>query len=55
VQTEGKGALVLEVVGGTLFKSYLDALSRGGRQIAISSNSQAISFNLVDFLHGLHS
>lgn len=52
--TEGKGAnLVLDVIGGALFEPCLNALRRGGRQIAIASNPQVVSFNLVEYYHGL--
>ncbi len=52
--TDGKGAdLALDAVGGELFEHCLHALRRGGRQIAISSNPQVVSFNLVDFYHGV--
>lgn len=52
--TDGKGAdLALDVVGGALFESCLSALRRGGRQVAIASNPQVVSFNLVDFYHGV--
>jgi NADPH2:quinone reductase len=50
--TGGKGAdLALEVVGGALFERVSKALREGGRQIAIASNPQVVSFNLVDFYH----
>jgi len=52
--TDGKGAdLALDVVGGALFEPCLNALRRGGRQVAIASNPQVVNFNLVDFYHGL--
>ena len=52
--TDGKGAdLVLDVIGGELFEPCLNALRLGGRQVAISSNPQVVSLNLVDFYHGL--
>jgi NADPH:quinone reductase len=52
--TEGRGAdLVLDTVGGALFESSLDSLRKGGRQVAIASTPQVVSFNLVDFYHGL--
>lgn len=51
--TQGKGVdLVLDTVGGALFEPCLNALRRGGRQVAIASNPQEVSFNLVDFYHG---
>ncbi|MCK9539267.1 quinone oxidoreductase family protein [Dokdonella sp.] len=51
--TDGKGAdLALDVVGGALFEPCLEALRGGGRQVAIASNPQVVSFNLVDFYHG---
>jgi NADPH:quinone reductase len=50
--TDGRGVdLVLDAVGGTLFEPCLKSLCRGGRQIAIASNLQVVSFNLVDFYH----
>src|ERR1035438_8063530 len=50
--TGGKGAdLALDVVGGALFERVSKALREGGRQIAIASNPQVVSFNLVDFYH----
>jgi NADPH2:quinone reductase len=52
--TDGKGAdLALDAVGGALFEPVLKSLRKGGRQLAISSNPQVVSFNLVDFYHGL--
>jgi NADPH:quinone reductase-like Zn-dependent oxidoreductase len=52
--TGGQGAdLALDVVGGALFEPVLQALRKGGRQIAIASTPQMVSFNLVDFYHGL--
>jgi len=52
--TGGRGAdLALDTVGGTTFESSLRSLRRGGRQIAIASNPQVVSFNLVDFYHGM--
>lgn len=52
--THGEGAdLALDAVGGALFEPCLNALRRGGRQIAISSNPQVVSFNLVAFYHGV--
>lgn len=52
--TDGKGAdLALDVIGGGLFEPCLNALRRGGCQVAISSNPQVVSFNLVEFYHGL--
>ncbi len=51
--TDGRGAsLVFDTVGGPLFESALNSLARGGRQIAIASNPQVVSFNLVHFYHG---
>lgn len=51
--TEGKGAnLALDVIGGAMFERCLKALRYGGRQVAIASNPQVVSFNLVDFYHG---
>jgi NADPH:quinone reductase-like Zn-dependent oxidoreductase len=52
--TGGEGAdLALDVVGGALFEPVMQALRKGGRQIAIASSPQVVSFNLVDFYHGL--
>jgi NADPH:quinone reductase len=52
--TGGKGAdLALDVVGGALFEPCLNALRRGGRQIAIASSPQVVSFNLVNYYHGV--
>ncbi|MEO7073457.1 MAG: zinc-binding alcohol dehydrogenase family protein, partial [Rhodanobacter sp.] len=52
--TDGEGAhLALDVVGGALFAPCLQALRRGGRQVVIASNPQVVSFNLVDFYHGV--
>lgn len=51
--TDGKGAdLALDAVGGVLFEPCVNALRRGGRQVAIASKPQVVSFNLVDFYHG---
>ncbi len=50
--TGGRGAnLIFDTVGGPLFEPALKSLARGGRQIAIASNPQVVSFNLVDFYH----
>jgi NADPH:quinone reductase len=50
--TGGKGAdLALDVVGGALFEPCLNSLRRGGRQIAIGSSPQVVSFNLVNYYH----
>jgi NADPH:quinone reductase-like Zn-dependent oxidoreductase len=52
--TDGQGAdLALDAVGGVLFEPVLNALRKGGRQVAFASNPQVVSFNLVDFYHGL--
>ncbi len=52
--TGGKGTdLALDVVGGALFEPVSKSLRVGGRQIAIASNPQVVSFNLVDFYHGM--
>ncbi|MEY2341703.1 zinc-binding alcohol dehydrogenase family protein [Acidithiobacillus sp. IBUN Pt1247-S3] len=50
--TERRGVdLVLDAVGGPMFEPCLRTLCHGGRQIAIASNPQVVSFNLVDFYH----
>jgi NADPH:quinone reductase-like Zn-dependent oxidoreductase len=50
--TDGRGVdLVLDVVGGVLFEPCLRSVRAGGRQIAIASHPQIVSFNLVDFYH----
>lgn len=50
--TDGKGVdMVLDAVGGPLFEACLKSLRKGGRQIAMASNPQAVNFNLVDFYH----
>jgi len=52
--TGSRGAdLALDLVGGTLFEPVSKSLRQGGRQVAIASNPQVVSFNLVDFYHGL--
>jgi len=52
--TGGKGAdLALDAVGGPMFEACLRSLGRRGRQIAIVSDPQVVSFNLVDFYHGM--
>jgi NADPH:quinone reductase-like Zn-dependent oxidoreductase len=53
--TYGKGAeVVFDTVGGALFEPALRCLSRGGRQVAISSSKEPrVSFSLVDFYHNL--
>ncbi len=51
--TERRGVdLVFDAVGGALFEPALNSLRLGGRQIAIASHPQTVSFNLVDFYHG---
>lgn len=51
--TGGRGVdLVLDTVGGALFEPALKSLRPEGRQIAIASSPQTVSFNLVDFYHG---
>jgi NADPH:quinone reductase len=42
----------LDTVGGELFEPALKSLRPEGRQVAIASNPQTVSFNLVDFYHG---
>lgn len=50
--TDGKGVdMVLDAVGGALFEPCIRALRKGGRQVAMSSSPQVVSFNLVDFYH----
>jgi NADPH2:quinone reductase len=51
--TSGKGVdAVLDTVGGALFEPALRSLTRGGRQVAISSAGDSrVSFNLVEFYH----
>jgi NADPH:quinone reductase len=50
--TERRGAdLVLDTVGGELFEPALKSLRPEGRQVAIASSPQTVSFNLVDFYH----
>jgi NADPH2:quinone reductase len=51
--TAGKGVdAVFDTVGGTMFEAALRSLSRGGRQVAISSaGDPRVSFNLVEFYH----
>jgi NADPH:quinone reductase-like Zn-dependent oxidoreductase len=52
--TGGKGVdLVLDAIGGSLFEPCIKSLRLGGRQIAIASIPQVVSFNLVDFYHGM--
>jgi NADPH:quinone reductase len=51
--TERRGVdLVFDTVGGALFEPALNSLRPEGRQIAIASSPQIVSFNLVDFYHG---
>lgn len=54
--TDGRGAnLVLDTVGGATFEPALRSLARGGRQVAITSTgTRRVSFDLLDFYHGLH-
>jgi NADPH:quinone reductase-like Zn-dependent oxidoreductase len=53
--TAGRGVdAVLDTVGGPMFEPALRSLTRGGRQVAISSpGDPRVSFNLVDFYHNL--
>jgi NADPH:quinone reductase-like Zn-dependent oxidoreductase len=54
--TGGRGVdFVLDTVGGPLFAASLQSLRPGGRQVAIASHPPVVSFNLVDFYHGLKS
>jgi len=54
--TGGKGAdLALDTVGGTLFEACLRSLRHGGRQMSIASNPRTVTFDLVDFYHGMKS
>lgn len=53
--TDGRGVdLVLDAIGGVLFEPCLQTLRHGGRQVAISSNPPVVSFNLVNFYHGMN-
>jgi len=51
--TGGKGAdVVFDLVGGGMFRTALDCLAVGGRQVAIASTGQReVSLDLVDFYH----
>ena len=50
--TAGKGVnAVFDTVGGPMFEPALRSLGLGGRQVAISSRDQRVSFNLADFYH----
>ena len=50
--TAGKGVnAVFDTVGGPMFEPALRSLGFGGRQVAISSRDQRVSFNLADFYH----
>lgn len=50
--TDGKGVdMVLDAVGGPLFEACLRSLRKNGRQVAMASSPQVVSFNLVDFYH----
>jgi NADPH2:quinone reductase len=51
--TAGRGAdVVLDGVGGVLFRPALAALAPGGRLVAISSmGTREVTFDLVDFYH----
>jgi NADPH2:quinone reductase len=52
--TEGKGVdLVLDAVGGPLFEPCIESLRHGGRQVSIASKPQTVTFNVVDFYHGM--
>ena len=50
--TAGKGVnAVFDTVGGPMFEPAMRSLGFGGRQVAISSRDQRVSFNLADFYH----
>ena len=51
--TAGKGAdVVLDLVGGVMFRSALNSLALRGRLVEIASTGQReVSFDLVDFYH----
>jgi NADPH:quinone reductase len=51
--TAGTGVdVVFDTVGGPMFEPALRSLSKGGRQVAISSKGEPrVSFNLIDFYH----
>jgi NADPH2:quinone reductase len=52
--TEGKGVdLAVDAVGGALFESCVKSLRHGGRQVSIASKPPMVTFNLVDFYHGM--
>jgi NADPH:quinone reductase len=52
--TEGRGVdLVLDAVGGALFEACIRSLRHGGRQISIASKPPTVTFNVVDFYHGM--
>jgi NADPH2:quinone reductase len=52
--TDGKGVdLVLDAVGGPLFEPCIQSLRHGGRQVSIASKPQTVTFNVVDFYHGM--
>src|SRR5271166_6363720 len=51
--TDGKGAdVVLDLVGGVMFRSALKCLALHGRQVEIAATGKReVSFDLVDFYH----
>ncbi len=51
--TGGRGAdVIVDVVGGAVFETCLQALAWRGRQVAIASTPEPrVNFNLVDFYH----
>ena len=51
--TGGRGAdVVLDCVGGVMFRPALDALALGGRLVEMSvTGAREVSFNLADFYH----
>jgi NADPH:quinone reductase-like Zn-dependent oxidoreductase len=52
--TEGKGVdLVLDAVGGPMFEACIRSLRQGGRQVSIASKPPTVTFNVVDFYHGM--
>jgi NADPH2:quinone reductase len=54
--TSGRGAdVVLDCVGGVMFRPALDCLALGGRLVEMSvTGAREVSFNLADFYHNEH-